>query len=505
MLEGQTRNRPSALNCARTFIEMLDGEVDGGKVAVPSTDGNEEPGPDKVRLLETPDGLADHPPTTSSLESLAFLCVGCGEEIVPIGSIIRITIRMTPCPPAGAEYDQAGTYVEYIQDSVFSRAATVQRDEARHPHLYLRAAMKHGNPFFSRVYCKTCGLHVGMIIEEADGTLIYYKLIAFRGDRGWVLRLAEPGAWEAMKEDIPPSFLFKPTAPRNLESALSAPASSSHSSTPVSVVEEEIDRLRARSSAATLRIVDIFNTRELGGLVQVDSADPCDDLEVAMLAALPYGRIEIVAPRVIEEVHACGQRIVEDVSAVMTRFSEFAVIEAYPSKELFPQNAREGAALEELKWVPEVLVALSKAVRDARVDARLLLSGPGATDVRMYVLLRAFRKTSLPAPSAGPDDSVTPVLKYRGQRLRDAARTISSTPGTPPLAYVEADIVYAQTRVLSTRLPEGGKVSGVPFLLLYVTPGIDSTTVVRVLQELRQRELSGGGIDAAAAAGGMPE
>lgn len=195
------------------------------------------PGPAKIRLITTPhENSPSHEPTVRGLASLCFQCNRCGAVIAPQGSVWRTTVAPTPIihgSGVGSDPSQLSNCPKDMQDSVFSdeTASSYVKDESPfnkeaprsgqwRPHLYARAANKGPPLVFCRVYCRKCNLHVGMHVRrEHDGVFERYKFISFRDTRGWVLRLADPSLWAAVKSSIPPSPPPPPTPPRNLERA----------------------------------------------------------------------------------------------------------------------------------------------------------------------------------------------------------------------------------------------------------------------------------------------
>ena len=282
-----------------------------------------DPGPAKLRLKTTPHESAQvHEPTRAGLARLQFLCNRCGAVIAPAGSVWRTTVAPTPIVTS-PDHSQLTGLKEDVQDSVFASeaaAAHVRRLGDDRPHLYGKAANTAAY-VFHRVGCRGCGLHVGMCVrDERTGAFVRYKFISFREHRGWLLRLAEPQAWLAMQDDVPPVPL-RPTAPRNLERA----ERSSHAlpaargpMTPGAAVEATNALLNDGLQGAYLRAVRANEAAGALGLHPKNAAARAavaehvthgskpaaasqytslsEDPSVPLLWALPYGRVVVIAP-----------------------------------------------------------------------------------------------------------------------------------------------------------------------------------------------------------------
>lgn len=488
------RDRPSALDCA----QILSGRNSDGWGALspsyaPATDAffDHEPSADKLRLFETPFLLDESPSTTSGLESLVFLCARCNEPIVPPGAVFRVTVRMTPSPPAGAAVDHVSClmYPFFIQDSVFARHATVRKSAERHPHLHLRASNSGSSePFFSTIFCPSCGLLVGEVIEEASGELRHYKLAAYRGDRGWVLRLANPAVWHAMKRGIPPPLPIRVGPPQNFERALAA-LTFLEARTPGEAVDATKGLLHAGGADAVVRVIRAGLAIERG--VPLLDCVPCalEDPAIEMLSALPYGRAIVVAPALYDAMSLGGGVPLEASCTILNRFVALVTASAFPASavDLFPKNVHDLAAYEELMTALPVFAAVSSTDPDIWP---LCSRVPDAATFSMFLLLRASCKSS---PLPGSERSVDDVLRFKRERLRGATDTYVAErirERVPALAYMEADIAYIQPRVMASRLPRGGTMSRVPFILVHVPQSFnDGVALATFVRDLRMLEL----------------
>ena len=346
------------------------------------------PGPGKLRLKTTPhEDAPAHEPTRAGLARLHFLCNRCGATIAPAGSVWRTTVAPTPIMTS-TDHSQLTGLSEDVQDSVMAgeaAAAHVQRRGPDNPHLYGKASNKASNKFHS-VACRGCGLHVGMCVQdEHTGAFVRYKFISFREHRGWVLRLAEPQAWEAMQDDVPP-VPVRATAPRNLERA----ERSSHAlpaprgpMTPQGAVEATNALLNAGLEGAFLRAVRANEAPGALGLHPKDAAarahvaehvthgskptlasqytSMSEDPSVPLLWALPYGRVVVVAPELaralaggrhdtLSDMFITNEQLLRALKEGPGQAEERALIYAQRSKEALAAGPVPADAVDELQW-----------------------------------------------------------------------------------------------------------------------------------------------------------
>jgi hypothetical protein len=464
------------------------------------------------RLLETPLDEHEHPPTSRGLRQLAFVCASCGTLIVPRHATRLLTVRPTPAG-ASVVITESGT-PRVQQDSVF--ADFVQEGGYRMAESSVLSTILGSKlqkfpvqPYQRAVLCAGCDAEVGYAVEDEHGRPLRidgrpaYKMVYFKEGRGFVLRLVDEEAWTSMAVDVPLAEVEP--QPRHLEDLTAL-------GRPVHEIRAEVEQDRRRPLLRSMR------ADETGAIQPRDPASPVSalvhvlhgsstnrastrfvsgtsDSSVALLWALPFGRVVVVSPTLAA---LAGARVLSHEELLTGIASEVSHVEADRERAaLYASRARE--ALIEGSVDSLAVEPLRSRVASVHGPRFVSAHGQGAgfpAEVHEFRQLAVMQEPpiSLPADSgcsvlahiADPSQPAyilvrmsrnsinVPLDQEETQRMQAALEAgreqlweaLRGLPGDSgaDAAYYELDIGLSQARVVSKHLPD--RVDRLPVLLV---------------------------------------
>jgi hypothetical protein len=473
------------------------------------------------RLLETPLDEREHPPTSRGLRRLAFACATCGTLVVPRHATRRLTVRPTPAGASVVITDSGTPRVQ--QDSVF--ADFVQEGGYRMAESSVLSTILGSKlqkfpvqPYQRAVLCAGCGAEVGYAVEDAHGRPLRiegrpaYKMVYFKEGRGFVLRLADEEAWTSMAVDVPPAEIEP--QPRHLEDLTAL-------GRPVHEIRAEVEQDRRNHLLRSMR------ADETGAIQPRDSASPLSaivhvlhgssknrastrfvsgtsDSSLALLWALPFGRVVVVSPTLAALVGARVLSHEELLAAIASEVShgeadrERAALYASRACEALIEGSVGSPAVEPLRsrvasvHGPRFVSAHGQGAgfpaevhefRQLAVMQEPPISLPADSGCSVlahiadpsrpaYILVRMSRNSINVPLDPAETRRMQAALEAGRVQLWEALRGLPSGRGADA-AYYELDIGLSQERVVSTRVPDC--VDHLPVLLVRWGPRAQET------------------------------